>query len=367
MEKGENVALLPTSSNIGPIVGGVLGCIILVGIGVFVYRCQKRDNTADANVAEIVAQERAASVFQLGSTYHNPAAKKKGGANASAGKLATATASTVHNAEFVGVLFPDNGGGGGASGSTDSRARNRFVEPEPSASGRYQGKLRVPEGYQPDSDCRMELLKASDSLSVPQLADIVEDITNRLEQDGVARNAAGYNDQFAFYAYTYEAPFLESHQQLYFVLNAALRSREDGKFQAWMPFIYYLNKALAGLPDVVTTVYKGMRNAKKHIGMYDGSKRVHWSGFSSTTTDIAVATGFAGRDGLVLKISVLNAKNVQPYSWFGKEEAELMLSPNMEFQTSPATKKYPENGRRRLVKERIFIDLMEIPTEKIYS
>ena len=110
-----------------------------------------------------------------------------------------------------------------------------------------------------------------------------------------------------------------------------------------------------------------MRVAQKHIGLYDGTKRVHWSGHSSTTTDVAVAKENAGPQGLVLKIAVLNAKNVQPYSWFGTAEAELMLSPNMEFQTSPATKKYPESGRRRLVKERTFIDLMEIPGEKIYS
>eukprot|EP00729_Bicosta_minor_P000125 gene125-18667_t len=369
-ESEEVVSLSPTPSSIGSILGGVLGgvLLLLVGIGTFVYCYQKKDNTADPNVAEVAARAAAGSTFanlQLAARAKGSAAKQNDYANAPA-KHAVVTTSTVHNAAFTGVVLSGNGGGG-TSTSADSHAHDRFVEPAPSATGKYQGKLRVPKGYQPDSDCRMELLKAGDSLLVPQLADIVEDITTRLEQDGVARDAADYNTRFAFYAYTYEAPFLKSREQLYSVLNAALRAREDGKFKAWMPFIYYLNKALGGLPNVPTTVYKGMWDAQKHIGMYDGTKRVHWSGYSSTTTDVAVAQKFAGPQGLVLKIAVLNAKNVQPYSWFGTAEAELMLSPNMEFQTSPATKKYPERGRRRLVKERTFIDLMEIPGEKIYS
>jgi hypothetical protein len=205
-------------------------------------------------------------------------------------------------------------------------------------------------------------------LLLPRIEDIVEDITARLEQDGIKRNAADYNMRFAFYAYTYEAPFLKPHQQLYYLLNAALRSREDGKFKAWTPFIYYLNKALDSLPNIETTVHKGMRNSKDHANKYDGTKIVHWSGYSSTSTDIEVAKKFAGPDGLVLVIGVLNAKNVQAYSWFGKEEAELMLSPNMEFQTSSGTKKHPQKGQRRMLHGRTYINLVERFTgEKIYS
>jgi hypothetical protein len=68
-----------------------------------------------------------------------------------------------------------------------------------------------------------------------------------------------------------------------------------------------------------------------NIAKYDGSKKIHWSGYSSTTTDEKVAQTFAGVGGLVLRIVVKNAKNVQPGSWFGTTESELILSPNMEF------------------------------------
>ena len=110
-----------------------------------------------------------------------------------------------------------------------------------------------------------------------------------------------------------------------------------------------------------------MWNTQKHAAKYDGTKRVHWSGYSSTSTDIEVAKKFAGPNGLILVIGVLNAKNVQAYSWFGKVESELMLSPNMEFQTSSGTEEHPERGRRRIIEGGTYIDLTEVPGEKLYS
>ena len=332
-------------SSIGGIIGGVLAAAILIGIVVCVIVLRKRKPEAN---------------------HHLP--------NANPGERPPA-----FHAEFVGVMFDGPGGSNGTltkESVVDALANDpnvpaashyRFVEPEPSTSARYQGKLRIPPDYRPGDDCRMELLKASGSLLVPRIEEIVEDVTSRLEQDGVKRDAADYNDRFAFYAYTYEAAFLKPDHQLYYLLNAALRAREDGKFKAWTPFIYYLNKALGGLPNIVTTVYKGMRNTQKHAAKYDGTKRVHWSGYTSTSTDIKVAKKFAGPNGLILVIGVLNAKNVQAYSWFGKVESELMLSPNMEFQTSSGTEEHPEMGRRRIVDGRTYIDLTDIPGEKIYS
>lgn len=136
---------------------------------------------------------------------------------------------------------------------------------------------------------------------------LVDDIMIRMDEDGVGEGAADFNSRFALYAYTYEASFLKSHEQFYTVLNAGLRARKDGRFKVWMPFIYYLNNALGELPDVATTVYKGMA-MPSNVDKYDGTKRIHWSGYSSTTTDEKVAKHFSGAGGLVLKITVQNAK-----------------------------------------------------------
>lgn len=94
-----------------------------------------------------------------------------------------------------------------------------------------------------------------------------------MDEVGVGEDAADFNSRFALFAYTYEATFMESHEQVYSSLNAGLRARKDGRFKVWMPYIYYLNKALGELPDVATTVYKGMK-MPSNVDKYDGSKKI---------------------------------------------------------------------------------------------
>ena len=240
----------------------------------------------------------------------------------------------------------------------------RFIEAEDSAAAAvYKGKFRIPADFVPQNDCRLSLLLAGDALGVSRLQDIVEDVVNRLDQDGIAVTDPEYNSRFAVYMYTCDAQYLSQSQQFFAVLNTGLRARQDAWFRLWMPFMYYLTNALRILPDVETTVYKGMR-MPSNVDKYDGTKKVHWSGFSSTTTDESIARTFAGVGGLVLKIDVQNGKNVQPYSWFGTDEAELVLTPNMEFivcrEGNAAKKPYVVNGIT-------YIDLLQLPSETLYS
>ena len=161
-------------------------------------------------------------------------------------------------------------------------------------------------------------------------------------------------------AYTYEATFLEGHQQLYAVLNKDLRARSSGRFRLWMPFIYYLTRALDAIPDTEGIVYKGMSKLPESW-VVDGSCAIHFSGFSSTSTEESVARGFAtqgGSSGVVLKIKVFNAKDVQLFSWFGTDEKELMLSPNMEFVVTQTL--YSHNGVR-------YLNLQQVPSAKVWS
>ena len=44
-----------------------------------------------------------------------------------------------------------------------------------------------------------------------------------------------------------------------------------------------------------------------------------------------MAKRFENGEGVVFKLKVNNAKNVQPFSWMGDVEGELLLNPNMEF------------------------------------
>jgi hypothetical protein len=168
-----------------------------------------------------------------------------------------------------------------------------------------------------------------------------------------------YNLRYSIYSYTMEAPFLGPEQQLYALLNCDLRSRATSRFDQWRPFVYYLTAALRTLPDVETTVYKGLHSIPS-TWVLDGTKSLYFSGFSSTSMNEQVARGFAAGDsGIVLKIKVINAKDVQPYSWFGSEEQELILSPNMGFMVI-SDGKYNHEGTW-------YADLQQIPSERIWT
>lgn len=350
-----------TYTSAGPIIAGVAGglVLILVIIAIVVY-CRKRKAAAAGNAP--VPRRRG-----NGNSNGNSNGHKKEEAAAAEQPAAV----TVSNQSFVGVQF--NGAHGGGKAENDDTDNDdadgddgdyimRLQEAE-SITQRYQGKLRVPLDFLPPQDCRMSLLLAGDSLGVPDLAGMVEDVALRLEEDGIPPTHPEYNSRFALYTYTFNANHLPPAKQFYAVLNAGLRSRQEGWFTLWMPFIYYLTRALRELPDVVTTVYKGMA-MPANVDKYNGKKKILWSGFSSTTTSEAVAQKFAGIGGLVLKIKVGNGKDVQPHSWFGTSEAELVLSPNMEFFVEgypTATKKpYAYAGRT-------YIDLVQLPTETLYS
>jgi hypothetical protein len=234
----------------------------------------------------------------------------------------------------------------------------RFGDADTSSA--YQGKLRLPKGYTPPCSCKQFLLTAATDLNLEEVADVVEDLDVRMGQLGCYLGTPEYERRYCMFAYTYEAIFLENAQQLYSILNADLRSRSNGRFKLWMPFIFFMMSTLNTVPDTATTVYKGMQQLPPSWKV-DGTAKIHWSGFSSTSTNKQVACGFAsqgGSDGVLLKIKVVNAKDVQPYSWFGDGEKELILSPNMQFLVTKPL--YQQDGVNCL-------DLQQVPSDTVWS
>jgi hypothetical protein len=121
--------------------------------------------------------------------------------------------------------------------------------------------------------------------------------------------------------------------------------------------------ALRSLPDISQTVYRGIRNLP-NLSRYTGSSKVHWSGFSSTTTQPSVARDtFAGPSGVVFVLRVHNAKDIQPFSWFGTTEGELLLNPNMEFLVTKELHT-PADGPLRGCK---VIEMQQIPDDTLWS
>ena len=102
-----------------------------------------------------------------------------------------------------------------------------------------------------------------------------------------------------------------------------------------------------------------------NLAEYKRSKRVHWSGFSSTSTSASVSSRppfYHGPPGVVFQLMVQNAKNIQPFSVL-PHEAELLLSPNMEFVV---TKELHEPTEGPLRGCRV-IEMQQIPDDTLWS
>jgi len=109
-----------------------------------------------------------------------------------------------------------------------------------------------------------------------------------------------------------------------------LLQRNAKTLQIWAHYIYFLQKALSKLPDEECTVYRGVNAIDIVQKEYLKGRRIHWSGFSSTTRNFEIAKEFAGKDGVVMQISVENGKSIKEYSFLPRED-EILLSPNMAF------------------------------------
>ena len=205
--------------------------------------------------------------------------------------------------------------------------------------------------------CRQELLDADvDALGVPEIATVVAEVDVHMSMLGDGLSEVQRNHRFAIFIYSIES-------NVYRRLNSALRARAGPSFEAWAPYLWHLSQALQALPDVSTTVYRGM-NAP-NLAEYQRSKRVHWSGFSSTSTSASVSSCppfYHGPPGVVFQLTVQNAKNIQPFSVL-PHEAELLLSPNMEFVVAKELHE-PTEGPLRGCR---VIEMQQIPDDTLWS
>lgn len=189
------------------------------------------------------------------------------------------------------------------------------------------GRVDIGQGFSSKRSCKQELLAAGDALGIPNIKKVVSEIDERMNAHG-AMDQREFDHRFAFFLYTMQSQYCSQGQQPYDVFNAALRMRGGDTFDAWRPYLWHLMQALSARPDEARTLYRGLD--APNLAAYDATRRVHWSGFSSASIHPKIAKRFAG-SGVVFKLSVQSAKDVQPFSWFGNMEGELLLSPNMEF------------------------------------
>ena len=132
--------------------------------------------------------------------------------------------------------------------------------------------------------------------------------------------------------------------------NCAARERQGSNFERWSPFIWHLVQGLNALPDVEATVYRGIHGINPQD--YKRNKKIHWSGFTSASTNLAVSRNFGG---VLFEIQVVNGKDIQGQSQY-PQEGEILLSPHMEFVVTQ------ECGRGGGM-----IKLQQIPSETLWS
>lgn len=206
----------------------------------------------------------------------------------------------------------------------------------------------------PDTTERLGLHTADPS----GLQKLVDDIDARLR--AVTRESEMHeserNRRFSLLLYTAD------HLSFYRAFNAALRSKDAGRFIHWRPFYFHLMSSLRDFPDIKKSVYRGIADPP-NLERYVEQQKVCWQGFSSTTTLPGKAKEFAGPSGYVFELKVTNAKDIRDYSWFGHTEGELLLNPNMEFLVTKELHKRidgPLGGCN-------VIEMVQIPDDTLWS
>lgn len=170
------------------------------------------------------------------------------------------------------------------------------------------------------------------------------DAARRMTQDRIQEGseAARLIDDpgmvFAIVLYTFDVNLVAlGHPKaanFYFQLNAKLRLREGHFLKAAHSYLYYLMTGLSRLPCHSGSVFRGIDAEKADSArnkFKQGSKH-HWSAFSSSTLNIALAEDFSKYGGIILKINLLSSnsrsKNISILSAIPSEE-EVLLLPNL--------------------------------------
>ena len=179
----------------------------------------------------------------------------------------------------------------------------------------------------------------------------------RLRAAGETRLLAE-NQALAIAMYTMDLGYksvADGRDNFFVVLNDVLRERDGATVRALVPYLHFMMGGMAALPSESTEVYRGV--PVKHLYLtrekYRQGSPVHWSSFTSTSTDLRKAKRFAGgAGGVIFRIHVLHGVNVNAYSAFPTEN-EILLSPNSRFVVNQACRLDPADGYH-------YVDMLEV-------
>ena len=140
----------------------------------------------------------------------------------------------------------------------------------------------------------------------------------------------------AVFVYSYELDNQdEQYDQIYRVVNDAMRNRKVAVVDFFRPFIWELSRALADLPPVSRVVYRGI-NCRIDPHMYERDDIVIWGAFSSASQDKEVAREFAkGESGTLFLVTSTGSRPIEFLSKY-PDEAEVLFAPDSVFRVTGA-------------------------------
>jgi len=92
----------------------------------------------------------------------------------------------------------------------------------------------------------------------------------------------------------------------------------------------HLKKALESLPRQKLITYRGIPTQGKLLLNVQIGHRFYWPTFTSTSTNREAALGFAGYNGVFMKLKIKSGKKISEYSCYPNED-EVLLLPDICF------------------------------------
>jgi hypothetical protein len=205
----------------------------------------------------------------------------------------------------------------------------------------YRGMIQFLDSYSPPRSCHAhvkedlsQLITGDVSFILRECVDIAESRLQRLGSDDVRLSP---DEALAVCLYTYDlginSAMDNGEDNMYVQVNNLLRERNPGKLQVLKPYLSYMMRGLMKLPVFEGIVYRGIPDTQLELvrSSYKGGVDVHWSAFTSTTSNLQAAKSFAqGVGGVIFRIRTHTGRRISTYSQFQNEE-EIMISPNARF------------------------------------
>eukprot|EP00927_Polykrikos_kofoidii_P039990 TRINITY_DN3426_c0_g1_i5.p1 TRINITY_DN3426_c0_g1~~TRINITY_DN3426_c0_g1_i5.p1 ORF type:complete len:1325 (+),score=170.48 TRINITY_DN3426_c0_g1_i5:106-4080(+) len=216
------------------------------------------------------------------------------------------------------------------------------------ASGTYKPIAEFVKGFTPQKTCKEYILEDCVTVCVnsgPFLQQTCEEVgqiaMSYLQSPEIASGltASGVEpmELFAIILYTFDLALIcpegwngDKMGCFYCELNTLLQSRDISKLAKLKGYLYFLIKALRKLSPWKGTVYRGIDVNGVHIlgPNYSEGRKVHFSGMSSAAPALDVAKGFAGEDGVILRMKIRTGRDIRQYSAI-PNESEILLLPNI--------------------------------------